>query len=95
MRNKRIALAGKGGISRISPADALALLDVEKFNIADLDSFELANFNRQASTSLACIGRHKAEVLTEQFLQINPECGFEPDQWGITCNFINQNILVS
>lgn len=72
LKNKRVAIAGMGGVGG---AHLLTLirLGVGKFNIADLDTFELANFNRQAGANLDAVDRHKAEVLAEQARQINPE----------------------
>ena len=43
----------------------LTRLGVGKFTIADLDVFDLANFNRQAGASLSHVGRTKVEVLRE------------------------------
>jgi molybdopterin/thiamine biosynthesis adenylyltransferase len=52
----------------------LARLGVGKFNIADLDTFELANFNRQAGAGMSTLERPKVEVLAEMARDINPEC---------------------
>ena len=64
LRSRRIAIAGLGGVGG-SHLLTLTRLGVGKFNIADLDVFELANFNRQAGASLSHIGRTKVEVLRE------------------------------
>lgn len=72
LRGKRVAIAGLGGVGG-SHLLTLTRLGVGKFNIADLDQFELANFNRQAGASLGHIGRPKVEVLAELALDINPE----------------------
>lgn len=72
LRGKRIAIAGMGGVGGFHLL-TLARLGVGKFNIADLDTFEVANFNRQAGASMASVGRPKVEVLAEQARQINPE----------------------
>ncbi|HOW76242.1 MAG TPA: ThiF family adenylyltransferase [Candidatus Competibacteraceae bacterium] len=72
LRSRRIAIAGLGGVGG-SHLLTLTRLGVGKFNIADLDVFELANFNRQAGASLSHIGRTKVEVLRELALDINPE----------------------
>jgi molybdopterin/thiamine biosynthesis adenylyltransferase len=50
---------------------------VQHFHIADLDEFELANFNRQAGASMQTIGRHKAEALAEMALDINPQASIK------------------
>lgn len=72
LRNSRVAIAGMGGVGGFHLL-TLARLGVGKFNIADLDTFELANFNRQAGAGMAAIDRAKVEVLAEQARQINPE----------------------
>ncbi|MHB1247148.1 MAG: ThiF family adenylyltransferase [Sulfuriferula sp.] len=72
LRHKRVAIAGMGGVGGFHLL-ALARLGVEKFNIADLDTFELANFNRQAGASISSLERPKVEVLAEMVRDINPE----------------------
>ncbi len=72
LRNKRIAIAGLGGVGG-SHLITLTRLGVGKFNISDLDIFELANFNRQAGASLSHIDRPKVEVMAELAKDINAE----------------------
>ena len=45
LRGKRVAIAGMGGVGGFHLL-TLARLGIEKFTIADLDTFELANFNQ-------------------------------------------------
>ena len=71
IRSKRIAIAGMGGVGG-SHLLTLTRLGVERFNLADFDHFELANFNRQAGASMSTLGKPKVEVLTEQAQDINP-----------------------
>lgn len=82
LRNKRVAIAGMGGVGGFHLL-TLVRLGVGKFNIADLDVFELANFNRQAGASMQSIGHHKAEVLADLAKQINPECEIELFPQGV------------
>ncbi|MBT4166166.1 ThiF family adenylyltransferase [archaeon] len=49
----------------------------EKFKIADDDSFELVNFNRQYGAILKTIGKKKTEVMRKKALEINPNCKIE------------------
>ena len=56
LRSRRIAIAGLGGVGG-SHLLTLTRLGIGKFTIADLDVFELANFNRQAGASLRHVGR--------------------------------------
>lgn len=85
LRGKRIAIAGMGGVGGFHLL-TLARLGVGKFNVSDLDVFELANFNRQAGASMASIDRSKVEVLAEQARQINPECDIRIFPQGVHAN---------
>lgn len=71
LRAKRVAIAGMGGVGGFHLL-TLIRLGLERFNIADFDHFELANFNRQAGASVSTLGRPKVEVLAGQALDINP-----------------------
>ena len=71
LRTRRIAIAGLGGVGG-SHLLTLTRLGVGRFHIADLDTFELANFNRQAGASLRHLGRPKVDVLAELALDIHP-----------------------
>lgn len=72
LRGKRVAIAGMGGVGGFHLL-TLARLGVERFCIADLDDFELANFNRQAGAGMSTLDRSKVEVLTGMARDINPE----------------------
>ena len=72
LRNKRVAIAGLGGVGG-SHLLTLTRLGVGAFNLSDYDSFELANFNRQAGAALSSIGRSKLDILKSRALDINPE----------------------
>lgn len=72
LRSKRIAIAGMGGVGG-QHLLTLTRLGVGGFKIADLDEFELANFNRQAGANLNTIDQPKVEVMEEMALSINPE----------------------
>lgn len=72
LQSKRIAIAGLGGVGG-SHLITLSRLGIGKFNISDLDIFELANFNRQAGASISHLNRSKVDVMQEMALDINPE----------------------
>ena len=72
IRNARIAIAGMGGVGGIHLM-TLARLGVGKFNIADFDTFDQVNFNRQAGANMRTLGLAKANVMAEQARDINPE----------------------
>ncbi|MDP2835277.1 MAG: ThiF family adenylyltransferase [Pseudomonadota bacterium] len=73
LAQKRVAIAGMGGVGGFHLL-TLARLGIQHFHIADLDTFELANFNRQAGATLSSIDRPKAEVLVQMARDINPDC---------------------
>lgn len=72
LRNKRIAIAGMGGVGGFHLL-TLARLGVGKFYIADLDTFEVENFNRQVGASMSSLGQPKVEVLARMARDINPD----------------------
>ena len=73
LSTKRVAIAGMGGVGGFHLL-TLARLGIQHFHIADLDTFEVANFNRQAGATMSSLDQHKAEVLARMARDINPEC---------------------
>jgi len=82
LRTCRIAIAGMGGVGG-SHLLTLTRLGVGKFNIADFDTFELANFNRQAGAMMSNTGKPKVEVMEKMALDINPELEVKKFSAGI------------
>jgi molybdopterin/thiamine biosynthesis adenylyltransferase len=72
LRNKRIAIAGMGGVGGVHLL-TLARLGIGAFHIADFDTFDIANFNRQVGATMGTLGRPKVDVLAEMAQDINPE----------------------
>jgi tRNA A37 threonylcarbamoyladenosine dehydratase len=66
----------------------LVRLGIEKFHIADMDIFELQNFNRQAGATLATLNCTKVSTLENMARQINPNIEIKTFPNGID----NQNI---
>jgi sulfur-carrier protein adenylyltransferase/sulfurtransferase len=82
LRRKRIAIAGMGGVGGVHLL-TLARMGIGAFNISDLDTFELANFNRQAGATLSSLGRPKADVMAEMARDINPTLDINSFDQGI------------
>lgn len=82
LRGKRIAIAGMGGVGGYHLL-SLARLGAERFNIADFDNFELANFNRQAGSAMSTLGKSKVEVLARQAQDINPHIDIRVFREGV------------
>jgi molybdopterin/thiamine biosynthesis adenylyltransferase len=72
LRGKRIAIAGMGGVGGVHLL-TLARLGVGAFHIADFDTFDIANFNRQVGATMSTLGQPKVEVLAQMARDINPE----------------------
>lgn len=83
LRGRCVAIAGMGGVGG-SHLLTLTRLGIGRFHLADFDSFEIANFNRQAGATMASLGRAKVEVLAEQARQINPEVELTLFREGVT-----------
>ncbi len=82
LRNKRIAIAGMGGGGG-EYVITLTRLGLGKFNISDLDAFEVGNFNRQAGAFMHTVGIEKVRAMEEQALSINPELDINVFDTGI------------
>lgn len=72
LRHKRVAIAGLGGVGGVHLL-TLCRLGIGKFHLADFDSFDLANFNRQAGATVSTLGQSKLDVMIQQARDINPE----------------------
>ncbi len=82
LRNARVAIAGLGGTGG-AQVHALARMGIGRFHLADPDTFELVNFNRQSGATLPNIGRLKTEVAKETILAINPEADIRTFESGV------------
>lgn len=89
LRRSRVAIAGLGGTGG-AQVHALSRLGIGAFNLADPDTFELANFNRQLGATMSSIGRTKATVMEELVLSINPEADIQLFDSGINPNNIEK-----
>jgi hypothetical protein len=92
LRSKSIAIAGMGGVGGVH-ALTLARLGFSNFRIADLDVFELANFNRQVGASLSTIGVPKVDVMARMLRDINPEMNIQVYPKGISLENLDKFLL--
>ena len=72
LRDKCVAIAGLGGVGGAHLL-TLARLGVGRFSLAEFDTFELVNFNRQVGAAQSTIGSAKLEVMSAMARDINPE----------------------
>lgn len=83
LKQARVAIAGLGGVGG-NHLLTLARLGVGVFNLADYDSFDLANFNRQAGAAMSTLGRPKLEVMRAAVLDIDPGLDLRCFPEGVT-----------
>jgi len=72
LRSSRVAIVGMGGVGGVH-LETLARLGVGRFTVADPDTFDVANTNRQYGAKVSTMGRPKVEVMEETARDINPE----------------------
>lgn len=89
LRRKTVAIAGMGGVGGVHLL-TLARMGIGRFHIADLDHFEMANFNRQIGANVETIARPKVEVLAEMVRGINPEVELKIFDAGITPDTVDE-----
>ena len=82
LRNKRIAIAGAGGVGGIHLL-TLARLGIANFHISDFDDFEVHNFNRQSGAFMSTLGEQKVDVMERMTKDINPEADIKSFPEGI------------
>lgn len=82
LRGKRVAIAGVGGVGGVHLL-SLARLGVGAFHVAEMDTFDLVNFNRQAGAMMSTLGRPKVEVMVEMARDINPELDIQVFGQGV------------
>lgn len=72
LRSSTVAIAGLGGVGGLHMV-TLARMGVGGFHVADNDTFEPANINRQYGATVDTIGRKKTDVMAETVASINPK----------------------
>lgn len=83
LRGRRVAVAGMGGVGGVHVL-TLARLGIGAFTLADFDTFDLANFNRQAGAFVSTIGSPKVQVIADMARDINPEVDLRMFPDGVT-----------
>lgn len=72
LRTSTVAVAGLGGIGG-NVVMTLARMGVGRFRIADFDTFELANINRQYGATVDTVGQRKCDVIAAELRRVNPD----------------------
>lgn len=88
LRTKRVAIAGLGGVGG-AYLITLVRLGISRFHIADMDDFDLVNFNRQIGASMSTIGKSKVQTLKSLAEDINPEIEIKTFDEGVNSNNVS------
>lgn len=82
LRDSRVAIVGMGGAGGIY-LTTLTRMGIGHFNVADFDTFSVANINRQAGAMRSTIDRPKTEVMAEIARDIHPSAEVRRFDGGI------------
>ncbi|WP_131794977.1 ThiF family adenylyltransferase [Fluoribacter gormanii] len=89
LRTKKVAIAGLGGVGGIHLL-TLVRLGIEQFHLAEMDTFEIQNFNRQVGATLSSLHQPKIDVLIQMAKNINPNVEISCFNEGINQHNINE-----
>lgn len=89
LKSKKVAIGGLGGVGG-SHLVTLARLGIGNFSIADMDTFDWPNMNRQAGAFASTIGLSKIDVMADQIRGINPEVNLSLFTNGVTEENLDQ-----
>lgn len=76
LKNAHVLVVGLGGVGAYA-AEMLCRAGIGKMTIVDGDMVEESNINRQLPATLSNIGKMKADILAQRFIDINPEIEIE------------------
>lgn len=76
LKNVVIGIAGTGGIGG-QLAQRLVRMGVRNLKLADPDTFDISNMNRQMGADLQHIGKNKAEVVAEMTYSLNHDVNID------------------
>lgn len=89
LKNTRVAIGGLGGVGG-DHAIVCARLGIANFNISDMDTYDFANFNRQAGANIETVGVDKSAVIGETLRKINPEATIKNFNTGISLDNLDE-----
>ena len=76
LKNAKVAVFGLGGVGSFV-CEGLARSGIGNFILVDYDKTDESNINRQLIATTKTVGKHKAELMKERILEINPDANVE------------------
>lgn len=89
LSNAKVAIGGLGGVGG-DHAIVCARMGIQHFHISDLDTYDIANFNRQAGASMKTLGAEKSQVMLTTLNDINPEATIKNFPQGISLENLDE-----
>lgn len=89
LKNSKVVIAGCGGAGG-EAAVTIARMGVCAIALADPDTFESSNLNRQFGSSVNTIGKNKASVIADEIKKVNPFCKVTVFSDGISESNVDQ-----
>ena len=86
LRSAHVLVVGLGGVGAYA-AEMITRAGVGELTLADADTVNTTNINRQLIALHSTVGRPKAEVLAERLLDINPDLDIITLQTYITASY--------
>jgi sulfur-carrier protein adenylyltransferase/sulfurtransferase len=84
-----VAIPGMGGVGGVHLM-TLIRMGIGKFHLADFDTFEVANFNRQYGATTPSLGQNKLDTMVTQALSVNPFAEIKPFPQGISSENLDE-----
>ena len=84
-----VAIPGMGGVGGVHLM-TLARMGIGKFHIADFDTFDAVNINRQYGAKVPNFGKSKLEIMRDEALSVNPYAEIKTFPEGITASNLDQ-----
>lgn len=72
LRDSHVLIVGLGGVGSYA-AEQMCRAGIGRLTIADGDTIQHGNLNRQLPSLVSTLGKNKADVISERLLDINPE----------------------
>jgi len=88
IKHATVAIVGLGGVGGFH-AETLARSGFTRFHIADFDTFDIVNFNRQESATVETVGKKKVDVIRNLIHAINPYASIICFEEGVTTTNID------
>ncbi|WP_295991438.1 ThiF family adenylyltransferase [Rugamonas sp.] len=89
LRGKTVAIAGGGGVGGVQLM-TLARLGVANFHVADFDTYDIPNFNRQVGATMSTLDQPKVDVMARMVRDVNPEAKVKVFSEGVTRDNVDE-----